>query len=266
MREFTINEFISLKMEGEKTNLYVNNELFKQCKYLMLHITTERIEEYQEIKSIDQAADMLGWKEEGQEGVEYAIDPETEFWGHSSNLQTWYENNYDTRLLHSNLAFPLLKKLTICGDPLAKKVFKEEIAKRIESGYLSVISYLIEENYLRFLSPEEFNIVITSPSFIKSLNMSNTKYSVYLFHDLIETIKESNLLKKNFSDLLIVIEKIQNVHDQYEAFTDLLAAIEGSEVLKENIIKLYNTARKLRDDDYKRDVIKLLSESIKKLT
>lgn len=162
MREFTINEFLSLKLEEDKTNLYINNRLFKQCRYLMIHIPIERIEDYQEIKSIDQAADMLGWKEEGQEGVESFIDLETEFWGHCSNLQTWYENNYDIRLLHSNLAFPLLKHLTHCGDPLAKKVFKEEIAKRIESGYLSVISYLIEENYLSHLSSEEFNIVLTS--------------------------------------------------------------------------------------------------------
>lgn len=266
MREFTINEFISLKLEEDKTNLYVNKKLFRQCKYLMIHVTTERIEDYQEIKSIDQAADMLGWKEEGHGEVEYFIDPGTEFWGHCSNLQTWYENNYDTRLLHSNLAFPLLKHLTNCGDPLAKKVFKEEIAKRFESGYLSVISYLIEENYLRFLSPEEFNVVITSPSFSKILTMSNVWNVVYLFHDLLNSLKGSNLLKENFSELLTIVEKMQNIHDQYDAFTDLLAAIDGSEVLKENVIKLYNTVRKFRDDDYKRDLIKLLSESIKKPT
>lgn len=67
------------------------------------------------------------------------ITPEEEFWGHCSNLQAWVENNYDTRLLHSNIAFPLLKKLTEAGDPNTNKVFKEEIARRFESGFMPVI-------------------------------------------------------------------------------------------------------------------------------
>ncbi len=266
MRVFTINEFLSLKLEEDKTNLYVNNRLFKQCRYLMIHIPTERIEDYQEIKSIDQAADMSGWKEEGQEGVESFIDPETEFWGHCSNLQTWYENNYDTRLLHSNLAFPLLKRLTHCGDPLAKKVFKEEFAKRMESGYLSVISYLIEEKYLSHLSSEEFNIVLTSPTFSKFLALPDAWNKVYIFHDLLEAIKGTNLLKDNLSELLTVIEKMLNAHDQYDAFTDLLAAIEGTEILKKNVGKLFTTARNLRNKDYMRDTLFNLSEAFKKST
>ncbi len=53
-----------------------------------------------------------------------AILPIKEFWGHCSNLQAWAEYGYDTRLLHPNLAFPLLEKLATVGDPIAKKVFK----------------------------------------------------------------------------------------------------------------------------------------------
>ncbi len=37
------------------------------------------------------------------------------------------------------ISFPLLKKLTEVGDPLVIKVFKEEIAQKLESGYLSVV-------------------------------------------------------------------------------------------------------------------------------
>ena len=44
-------------------------------------------------------------------------------------MQVWAEHNYYTRLLHRDITFPLLKKLTEGGDPLARKVFKEEIAK-----------------------------------------------------------------------------------------------------------------------------------------
>ncbi len=71
------------------------------------------------------------------------------------NLQVWYEYNYNTNLLHSNLAFPLLKKLTEVGDPLASRMFKEEIAKRIISGNLSVMTYLCEKGYLECFNKEE---------------------------------------------------------------------------------------------------------------
>jgi hypothetical protein len=264
MKEFTINEFLSLKLEGVKINLYVNGRFFEQCKFLLIHIPIEDTVDYDEIKSIDEAAGILGWRDEGQEGVEYNIDPETEFWGHCSNLQIWYENDYDTQLLHSNLAFPLLKHLTDCGDPLAKKVFKEEIAKRIESGYLPVVLYLIEEKYLRYLSSEELSVVLAGPTFSKFLTMPDAWKMEFLFHDLLDAIKGTNLLKENFLELLTVVENMPDIHDQYDAFRDLLVTIEGTEVLKENFLKLLTAVRKMRDNDYKRDAFNGLLEVIKR--
>ncbi len=58
--------------------------------------------------------------------------------------------------MHSNLAFPLLRRLTEIGDPLAKKVFKEEILLRLESGFPSVIIFLIAEKYIDYLEREAF--------------------------------------------------------------------------------------------------------------
>ena len=98
------------------------------------------------------------------------ISPEAEFWGHCSNLQAWYENDYDTRLLHRNLAFPLLKALTDAGDPLAKKVFKEEIAMRLESGYPTVVRYLVDQGYLQYLTNEELNVVLKNSNFVVNLS------------------------------------------------------------------------------------------------
>ena len=104
--------------------------------------------------------------------TEVGLSPETRFWGHCSNLQAWSENNYDTRILHSNLAFPLLKKLTEAGDPVAHNVFKEEIAKKLNSGYPPVIDFLIEENYTKFLTKEEATLVLSK----------NPDYKYYLKH------------------------------------------------------------------------------------
>ncbi len=83
------------------------------------------------------------------------IPNETEFFGHCSNLQAWAEQDYDTRLLHRNIAFPLLKKLTEAGDPLAKKHFREEIVERYNTGNDTVRTYLEIEGYFKYLSPSE---------------------------------------------------------------------------------------------------------------
>ena len=125
------------------------------------------MESFDEIESIDEASELSDhylidneiYKEEhgklAYSPYSYDIPPETEFWGHCSNIQAWIENDYNTCILHSNIAFPLLKELTKAGDPKAKRVFKEEIAKRMSSGYYPTIKYLILEGYLFFLTIEE---------------------------------------------------------------------------------------------------------------
>ena len=153
-KEFKVNEFITLKLEDEKTNIYVKGQLFNQCKFLLLNIPVDKISTFDEIESIDEAAEKLGSSLEGPGIDKFGIPPEVEFWGHCSNLQFWAEMNYNTRLLHRNLAFPLLRKLTEAGDPVALKIFKEEIARRIESGYKPVILYLYNEGYLEYLDIE----------------------------------------------------------------------------------------------------------------
>lgn len=156
MKEFQVNDYLTLKLEEHKTVIYVAGERFRQCKYLLIDIPVEEIESYAEIKSIDEAVEKLDHSLESQQRRNVKIPPEVEFWGHCSNLQIWYEHNYDTNLLHSNLAFPLLKKLNDAGDILAKRVFKEEIAKRLGMGSSSVVLYLYEKNYIKYLSREEF--------------------------------------------------------------------------------------------------------------
>ncbi len=163
MKEFRVNEYITLKLEEDKTTLklggketviYISGEKFQQCRYLLINIPVNEVSTFDEIQSIDEAAERLDRTME-REVYNINIPPETEFWGHCSNLQVWAENNYDTRILHRNLAFPLLRKLVEVGDPKAKQVFKEEICKRLESGTKTVIDFLSEEGYLTYLSHEE---------------------------------------------------------------------------------------------------------------
>ena len=155
-KEFKVNEYITLKLEDGKTNIYVNGKLFRQC--IFLSVNFEKIKLFDDIKSVDDAVERLEeyrreeYKKEKHIKEEIVqIPSDVEFWGHSSILQVWAENAYDTRLLYKHLAFPLLKKLSEEGDPLAKKVFLSEIKKRFELGSPQVVYYLIQNGYVQFL-------------------------------------------------------------------------------------------------------------------
>ncbi|MHA1985255.1 MAG: leucine-rich repeat domain-containing protein [Promethearchaeota archaeon] len=168
-REFTINKLLKMKLEGSKTYIYVAGEKFKQCRFLMLNIPVEEIDRFDEIKSIDEAAEIINpsmrhppepEKIRRHEIPTYKIHPEEEFWGLCSNLQAWYEHGYNTRLLHVNLAFPLLKRLADVGDIQAKRIFKEEIVERYNTGVESVRKYLKNMNYLDYLSMKELLSIV----------------------------------------------------------------------------------------------------------
>ena len=48
-KKFKVNEYLTLKLEESQTNIYVNGKFFRQCKYLLLDIPTEVLEDYDEI-------------------------------------------------------------------------------------------------------------------------------------------------------------------------------------------------------------------------
>jgi len=151
LREYKVNELLSLKLEDGNTIIQVNGQEFVQCKGVVLNRTLAELKDSSLNMSIDELAD---WAE--NEGTRDLVPPETEFWVHCSNLSAWAENDYNSELLHSNLAFPLLRRLVEAGDETAKRVFKEEIIKRLESGYFPVITYLSEEGYDEYLTREEW--------------------------------------------------------------------------------------------------------------
>jgi len=155
MQEFKINRYLTLKLEDNQTSIYINGEYFDQCKFLLLNIPVEKISSFDEVESIDEAAEKLEKTLERDEDKKLKIPPEVEFWGHCSNLQVWVECKYDTRLLHSNLAFPILRELSDLGDNFAKIKLKEEIIKRFKSGFFPVVEFLINEGYLRYFNNQE---------------------------------------------------------------------------------------------------------------
>ncbi len=106
---------------------------------------------------------MMG---ENENTTEFSLSPEEEFRGHCSNLQAWVENDYNTNILHNNLAFPLLHRLTEVGDKLAQRVFKNEVYLRFSTGKMPAIIMLIESNYL---DTSEIENMFTDAQIVKNL-------------------------------------------------------------------------------------------------
>ena len=55
MLSYKVNKYITLKLECEKTNIYINNKRFNQCRHLLFSIPVQDVGDYDEIDSIDEA-------------------------------------------------------------------------------------------------------------------------------------------------------------------------------------------------------------------
>jgi len=163
---FKINDLVDLRLIDGKTYIYVNNKEFLICARLLLSIPIERIQEADEINSIDEAVEVYKltlWQNRVVEGPmarpsrfqNNTITPEEEFKGHCSNIQAFFENGLSTNILASNIAFPLLKKLVDLGYKPAIRVFKEEIAKRFNEGTDNSRMFLYKGGYHNYLNEEE---------------------------------------------------------------------------------------------------------------
>lgn len=215
MLKYTINKFLDLRFEDGKTNIYVKNELFRHCKYILLNISGDNSEYIADINSIDDAVEKFDGSFEFLGDKFENITPEMLFWAHCSNLQAWYENNYNTYLIHSNLAFPLLKELTKAGDLIARKIFKEEVAKRFESNNVSVIQFLLYNGYLNYLNKEEIEVV---------LEQIRVNFSEIIINKLKQLVKSmiTNYSKiKDLIDTMLFIDLKYNENLIFCIFTEL---------------------------------------------
>ena len=255
--EFRISKYLTLRLEKNlgpiltdgktwETHIYVEGKYFRQCKFLLLTAEDETL--FDEIESIDEAAERLDKTQKPIEGYIPIIPHEVEFWGHCSNLQVWYENNYDTCLLHSNLAFPLLKRLTEVGDLLAIKVFKEEISKRLAQGYMPVIHFLEQESYLKYLTYEEkitallepqeanaileleeilnekFEIQFTDPTYTRVVNNPN----IVINNKHVIGLKASKCNLEEIKDRVKILKKIRYLNLRFEparGFPDFILSL-----------------------------------------
>jgi len=259
MLQFKINEFITLKLEDKKTNLYINGELFEQCSYILLNKRADKLEELQAIDSVDELAELSideiaktpsHIKEDDFEIEILDIPAHVRFLVHCSNLQAWAENNYETRLLHSNLSFPLLKKLTEVGDTKAKQKFKEEIIFRFFNGTKNIQKYLLQEGYMKLITidekyilfklEEEENVIRELERLTgKEFNIDNEEFLYYQSLVLKEgKVKELNLVRCNITEIPRIIKRLKNLEvlriysNQLRQLPDWIGEISSLKILK----------------------------------
>jgi len=173
MKEFRVNKHITLKLENNKTNIYIDEKLFRHCKFLFLNIDEKgrKIKgnihtPAQSIDDIEGYYDLSNAPRMDEGGIPaIVLPPEDEFWGHCSNLEVWAENKYDSLLLSRDLAFPLLRELCKVGDLIAIEQYKSEIKKRFLSHNPNVMIYLFEGLYIRNLKNEGITEILKKVNF-----------------------------------------------------------------------------------------------------
>jgi len=246
IKEFAVSELITLKLIGKKTYIFIDGELFRQCKHLLL-INPHLNPDQKKINSIDEAEQRLSSDLEKNFSIEQlGITPEQEFWGHCSNLQAWVENNYDSRFLHRNLAFPLLEDLSKFSEYFKVK-FKEEMLKRISENP-SFYTQIIE--YSGYISDEEllFSVlVLDEAEAIKQINdiyhlellwfddrRVEHSYSIKNKHVIFLNLSDSKL--KEVPEMIKKLQFLEGLNLKNNSITEIPNWIEEMSNLKEIIL------------------------------
>ncbi|HME51756.1 MAG TPA: tetratricopeptide repeat protein [Candidatus Lokiarchaeia archaeon] len=128
----TINNHLDVAWDTKdaRVQVLVDGRPVLHCAFLVADISP--VDE--SIESIDDLARVAGARQLEGQGIRDIMTIEEEVFAHASNIQAWAEHDYDTRLLHSNIAFPLLKELAAAGDDKATRVLQADIETRLRDG------------------------------------------------------------------------------------------------------------------------------------
>ncbi|MBD3214815.1 MAG: hypothetical protein GF311_19545 [Candidatus Lokiarchaeota archaeon] len=169
IKEFRINQYLKVVLSEICIDIRFNERDFLNCYYIPINLDITGITPLDEVPAVNEYEGFLQFERDFAEKHNNVplsvfhenfntVPKEDIFWAQCSTFQVWEENDYNSNLLPNSIAFPLLRKLAELGDEKALKVFEEEIIKRLESNHLPTIYYLLEGNYLEFLSKENLEI------------------------------------------------------------------------------------------------------------
>jgi len=160
-----VNKFLEVVYDEQasRARVIVDGKPFLHCSFIVADIASTN----HDIQSIDDLAQYQDARIlEGRNVREY-LTPAEEVFAHASNLQAWAEYGYDTRLLHSNIAFPLLKELASAGDDIAARVLPAEVDARLRDGNTDTRNFIIEQygemlnnDSIKFLANDVVNLLV----------------------------------------------------------------------------------------------------------
>ena len=152
-KEFDVNKNLKLKLISNKTTFYINNKKFLTSSLLYLQVPHKDIKNLSDLLTkyppevLAEKFKSLFDDGEYENNMSGLVSAEEEFKLTCLNLQLWAENIYDYRLLHPELAVPLIKELVYAGDPIAKNVIKKVLTNIFTFGLPKFIRYLAEPIY-----------------------------------------------------------------------------------------------------------------------
>jgi len=137
-----INEYLDVAWDtaDERVHVLIAGEPFIHCKFLIARVTPTDAD----VSSIDDLARERKAKKFEHGGIRNYLTVQEEVFARASNIQAWADNDYDTRLLHSNISFPLLNALAEAGDAKARRVIGSEVAGRIHEGNASTVDHILD--------------------------------------------------------------------------------------------------------------------------
>jgi hypothetical protein len=105
---FVVNEHLDVVWDTseERVQVLVDENPVLHCSFLVANVSASD----STVKSIDDLAERAGAHELENKDLRKMLSIEEGIQAHASNIQAWAEHGYDTRLLHSNIAFTLLKR------------------------------------------------------------------------------------------------------------------------------------------------------------
>ncbi len=150
-QEYIVNEYITVKLENGNINIYVENKFFRKCNFLSVNFPNKHLD----VSNILSQPVEKSNQSKIECKINFPLSQEVEFREYCNRFHAWMDHKYDSRILPLHFALPLMKKLMELKDPRARKLFKEEVAKRIASGAIYEIYFLIFNNYFPYLNAEE---------------------------------------------------------------------------------------------------------------
>ncbi len=201
MKECNINEFLTVKLEDNKPVIYIKKEQYKMRSFKYMDISIDEVKSSYNVDSIDDALEKIDEKEKEERRLVKRRSFIPEYWYEKlcSNLNPWAKNNYDTRLIYGEHAFQLLHKLEISGDPIAQKVIKGELMKRLKSGCLHLIDFLL---YKKFYNKDTFFDLYLDSDCIKQIFINSNP-----------NLKNALFKSKNIEVVNSILVKLDEIGD-----------------------------------------------------